>query len=192
VNFTLAGGVGIAGAPSFFGSNPAEVRQGPRQGLRVLGREEDLGRDLVRSLTDAQKKVAVFTNVAPRDIITGNERKVSPLSPEGLSASAMSSEQQESLKRLVAEYVQRLRLELAESDLKRIEVAGWSKVHFAWAGSLEPGQGHYYRVQGPTFLLEYDDTQNNANHIHAVWRDLENDFGGDFLRRHYEQTPHDR
>jgi hypothetical protein len=104
----------------------------------------------------------------------------------------MTPEQQALLKRLVAEYVGRLRAELAETDMKRIDAAGWGKVHFAWAGSVEPGEGHYYRVQGPTFLLEFDDTQNNANHIHAAWRDLEHDFGGDLLRRHYEQNPHDR
>ena len=84
----------------------------------------------------------------------------------------------------------RCRMELAEKDRARIRQAGWEKVHFAWAGGLEKGQGHYYRVQGPTFLLEYDNTQNNNNHIHCVWRDFENDFGEDLLRRHYDQDPH--
>ena len=79
---------------------------------------------------------------------------------------------------------------LADQDLAKIQRAGWDKVLFAWAGSIKPGEGHYYRVQGPTFLLEYDNTQNNANHIHSVWRDFENDFGEDLLRRHYQQTPH--
>ena len=98
--------------------------------------------------------------------------------------------QRKLLQELVSSYAHRIRRELAEHDLQRIEKAGWDKVHFAWAGGIEPGQGNYYRVQGPNFLLEFDNTQNDANHIHTVWRDLENDFGGDLLRRHYEQTPH--
>ena len=88
---------------------------------------------------------------------------------------------------LVKEYVYRNRGEVADKDMKRIQETGPQRITFAWAGSTEPGQGHYYRIQGPTFLMEYDNTQNNANHIHAVWRDLENDFGGDPLRSHYEE-----
>jgi hypothetical protein len=91
---------------------------------------------------------------------------------------------------LVDEYVARNRAEVAKDDWAKIEKAGWDRTSFAWAGGLDRGQGHYYRVQGPTFLLEYDNTQNNANHIHAVWRDFENDFGDDLLRQHYEQVPH--
>ena len=98
----------------------------------------------------------------------------------------------ESLHELLKSYAVRHRAEVAEADLKKIEDAGFDKVHFAWAGGVEVGQPHYYRVQGPTFLLEYDDTQNNANHIHTVWRDLENDFGDDVLRRHYGEVPHDK
>ena len=80
--------------------------------------------------------------------------------------------------------------ELAEQDMKKIDAAGFDNITFAWAGGMEPGQGHYYRVQGPTFLLEYDNTQNNNNHVHAVWRDFESDFGEDLLRKHYAETPH--
>lgn len=192
VNFTVVGGQEIATSPLFFGSNPAEVRQGPRQGLRVLGREEDLGYELVRSLDDEQKRVAIYTNVAPQEIITGKKRAVSLLSPAGLSATQLKPDQRKLLQQLVSEFAHRLRTELAESDLKRIEAAGWDKVQFAWAGALQAGQGHYYRIQGPTFMVEFDNTQNNANHIHTVWRDLQNDFGGDALRRHYEQTPHEK
>ncbi|PYI81607.1 MAG: hypothetical protein DME26_19685, partial [Verrucomicrobia bacterium] len=82
--------------------------------------------------------------------------------------------------------------DVADTDLNKIEKAGFDKIYFGWAGGLERGDGHYYRVQGPTFLLEYDNTQNNANHIHAVWRDFAGDFGEDILRKHYEQTPHDK
>jgi uncharacterized protein DUF3500 len=190
VNFTMVADQSIASAPLFFGSNPAEVRTGDRKGLRVLGREDDLGRQLATALSDDQKRTAIFDATAPRDIVTGKAHQVSRLTPDGLAAAQMTAEQRKLLRELVGEYARRLRVELAENDLKRIEAAGWDKVCFAWAGALKPGEGHYYRVQGPTFLLELDNTQNDANHIHSVWRDLENDFGGDLLKRHYEQTAH--
>jgi hypothetical protein len=187
LNFTVVGGKAVAGAPSFFGANPGEVRQGPRKGLRVLAAEEDLARQLVKSLSDEQKQTAITTKDAPRDILTGNKRKISLEAPTGLAASKMTPEQQAVLKALVAEYAHRLRPEMAEQDLAKIQKAGWDKVHFDWRGGVEPGEGHYYRIQGTTFLIEYDNTQNNANHIHAVWRDPANDFGEDLLKSHYEQ-----
>jgi hypothetical protein len=190
LNFLIVSGKEISVTPSFFGANPAEVREGPRKGLRVLGSEENLARQLVKSLDAEQRKVAIYTNTAPRDIITGADRKARVLTPTGLSAAKMKPSQAELLHQLIREYVQRCRSELADADLKKIQSAGLEKLSFAWAGGTEPGEGHYYRVQGPGFLLEYDNTQNNANHIHAVWRDLENDFGDDILRRHYEQSPH--
>src|SRR5205814_627354 len=186
LNFLLAAGHEIAVTPSFLGSNPGEVREGPRKGLRVLGAEEDLARQLVGSLNDEQKKVAIYTNTAPREIITGNDRKAKALTPMGISAAKLSKAQTELLWQVIREYVYRDRPELAHQDLKRIEKGGAKGLYFAWAGSVEPKEGHYYRVQGPTFLMEYDNTQNNANHIHAVWRDFEHDFGEDLLRQHYE------
>lgn len=189
VNFTLANGQAVS-APTFFGSNPAEVRSGPRQGLRVLVEEEDLARALVGSLSEAQRRQAVIQTDAPRDIITGADRKARRLEPLGIGYPALNSDQQQRLQELVEAYARRHRPELAARDLEQIRQAGWDRVHFAWAGSLERGQGHYYRVQGPTFLLEYDNTQNNANHIHSVWRDFANDFGEDLLRKHYQETPH--
>jgi hypothetical protein len=187
VNFTIVEGKAFAATPSFMGANPAEVRSGPHQGLRVLGREEDLARQLVKSLEPEQRKAAVFSETAPADIITGAQRKVSALKPEGLQVAGMTADQKQLLKELVAEYVFRHRAAVADQDLRRIHEAGTDGIRFAWAGGLEAGQPHYYRVQGPTFLLEYDNTQNQANHAHAVWRDFENDFGEDLLRRHYQQ-----
>jgi hypothetical protein len=192
LNFLIVDGKEITVTPSFFGSNPAEVRQGPRIGLRVLGTEEDLGRQLVKSFTDEQKKIVIYTNAAPREIITGNNRKATALTPTGLVASKMDKTQQKLLQQIIEEYVRNYRPELADDDLKKIEKAGWGKIFFAWAGGLEPGEGHYYRVQGPTFLMEFDNTQNNANHIHTVWRDFEHDFGEDLLREHYDSVPHDK
>lgn len=190
LNFTVRGDTVIATTPSFLGSNPAEVLTGPRQGLRVLAHEEDLGRRLVKALDDKQRRVAIVATNAPRDVITGDLRKARSLEPMGLPAAQMNSPQRELLKALIWEYIGRTRAEVAETEWTRIQDAGWEKVSFAWAGDLEPGQGHYYRVQGPTFLLEYDNTQNNANHVHTVWRNFENDFGDDALRKHYEQVPH--
>jgi len=190
LNFTIVKGQHIAVTPSFFGSNPAEVRSGPRKGLRVLAAEEDIARKLVQSLSEEQKKIAIYTNTAPSDIITGTNRNVQLLKPDGLAMNKLTKQQAEMLWDLVQEYVRRNRAEVADKDLEKIQNAGLDKVYFAWAGSVEPGKGHYYRIQGPTFLMEYDNTQNNANHIHAVWRDLQNDFGEDLLKKHYEQHPH--
>ncbi len=190
VNFSLDGDQVLSVTPSFFGANPAEIQSGPRKGLRVLGGEEDLARQLVKSLSSDQRKQAIISTDAPRDIITGADRKARLLEPLGIAAAALTPTQQELLFALFREYVFRCRAEIAESDLRAIREAGEQKIHFAWAGGLDPGQGHYYRIQGPTFLMEYDNTQNNANHIHSVWRDRQNDFGENLLRKHYEQVTH--
>lgn len=186
LNFTVAGGKAAAGAPSFYGTNPAEVRDGPRKGLRALAEEEDWGFKLVRSLNDEQRKKAVIAEKAPDDIITGAQRKAEPGEPQGIAAGELTAEQQGILRDLVQLYAHRQRGELAHADWAQIEQAGWEKVKFAWAGPTEPGVGHYYRIHGPTFLVEFDNIQNNANHVHTVWRDLKDDFGGDLLRKHYE------
>lgn len=191
VNVTIADGQAAVAGPVFFGSNPAEVRQGPRKGLRVLAVEEDLGFELVNSLSDGQKKQAIIQADAPREIITGNARKAKPGPPVGIAAGDLQPPQKKLLMTLVEHYAYRLRPELANDDLRRIEQAGWEKIHFAWAGGLEKGQGHYYRLHGPTFLVEFDNTQDHANHIHTVWRDAQNDWGEDLLRAHYDEHKND-
>ncbi len=190
LNFTLVNGQEISATPSFFGANPARVLDGPRQGLRVLASEEDLARQLVKSFNADQKKTAIYATVAPKEIITAAGRKVQPLATAGLAVSKMNPEQRELLLKLVKEYVQRHRPDVADKDLERIQKASLDTIRFAWAGGVEPGEGHYYCIQGPTFLMEYDNTQNDNNHIHAVWRDFNGDFGEDLLRKHYEQVPH--
>ncbi|HEY0550730.1 MAG TPA: DUF3500 domain-containing protein [Verrucomicrobiae bacterium] len=189
-NFTVIKGELFSGTPSFMGDNPAEVRAGPRKGLRVLAEEEDVARALIKALSEEQRKTVIFDVTAPKDIITSNKRKVMPLETAGLPASKFTTEQRAQLQSVVKAYVNRLRGDLAQTDLARIDKAGWDKVYFAWAGGIEKGDPHYYRVQGPTFLIEYDNTQNDANHIHAVWRDFDNDFGEDLLRKHYAEVPH--
>lgn len=190
LNFTIVDGRHISSTPSMFGTNPAEVREGPRKGLRVMGAEEDLGRELFRSLDDGQKKVALIMAEAPPETLTIAIRKGLPLTPTGIEAAHMNPEQVKLLRRVIEEYVRRARPEVADADLAEIDKAGFGRVTFGWAGSDAPRKGHYYRIQGPTFLLEYDNTQNNANHVHAVWREFKGDFGFDVLAEHYRSTPH--
>jgi hypothetical protein len=186
-NFTVVNGK-VAGSPSFFGSNPAEVRQGPRAGLRVLAAEEDLGRDLLRSLEPQQKRVAIVEKTAYKDILTTASRKAAlDGQPNGLAAAKMSASQRRLLDRLVEEYADDMPAELAQARMEKLKQAG-DKVYFAWAGGEQRNQPHYYRVQAPSFLIEYDNTQNEANHIHAVWRDFNGDFGEDLLKEHYQSS----
>ena len=188
LNFTLVKGKFAAGTPSFMGTNPAEVRKGPRAGLRVLAAEEDLARDLMTSLSAPQQKQALIQTNAPDDILTVANRTADVGMAQGLAYSEMTAAQKKLLNRILEEYVGRLRGDLAVTDLAKIDTAGRGKIRFAWAGSLLRGQRHYYRVHGPTFLLEYDNTQNDANHVHAVWRDFDNDFGRDLLKEHLEHS----
>jgi hypothetical protein len=190
MNMTVIDGKLVTGTPSFFGANPAEVRQGPRKGLRVLGEEEDLARAFVKSLPPDLRKAAIFSQTAPKEIFTEARRKVEPLEKTGVEAGKLTKEQKEDLLKVIQVYLERYRPELARDDLAKIEKAGFDKIQFAWAGGVERGEGHYYRIQGPTFLMEYDNTQNNNNHIHAVWRDFESDFGENLLRKHYKEYAH--
>jgi hypothetical protein len=185
VNATQVDGQTQVVAPLFMGSNPARVPSGPKAGLRLLAAEEDLARELMRMLPEARRVRAMLAKEAFPDIISRNDPKVRSLNVEGLAAGEMSQPEQAQLRKLLHVYSDRMTESAAREQLERIERAGFDKLHFGWAGSLEPGKPHYYRVHGPTVLIEYDNTQNNANHIHSVWRDLERDFGGDLLRAHY-------
>ena len=187
LNFTLKGGK-VIGSPNFFGTNPAEVKEGPRKGLRVLHAEEDLARALVTSLTPEQKKTAIVSKEAPKDIFTMASRKASiEGQPNGLQASKLNSKQRVMLQAVADEYANNLPPLVAQERLDRIKKAG-TNVYFVWAGGENKGDPHYYRIAGPDFLIEYDNTQNDANHIHSVWRDLTNDFGADLLKEHYQSA----
>ena len=187
LSFTIADGQHISATPSMMGTNPAIVPDGPHQGWQVLAVEENVARRLAKSLSSEQRKTAVLSETAPPDILTRNERKISPLEPAGIGWNELNADQQKIVWRLVQTYVRRNRGEIAAADLKKITDAGKEDIHFAWAGGLKRGQGHYYRIQGPTFLIEYDNTQNNANHVHTVYRDFTEDFGVDLLKLHYEE-----
>jgi hypothetical protein len=186
VNATNVEGQRQVVAPLFMGSNPARVQSGPKAGLRLLAAEEDLARALMQMFPGERRARAMLSDDAFSDIVTRNDPKVRSLEMEGLAASDMTQPEQEQLRKLLGVYANRLTEPAARDQLDRIEHAGFGKLHFGWAGSIEPGKPHYYRLHGPTVLIEYDNTQNNANHIHTVWRDLERDFGGDLLRSHYE------
>ncbi len=187
LNFTIVKGH-VASTPSFFGANPAEVRGTSRNGLRTLAREEDLGRALVKSLTDPQRTIAIVDKEAYKDIITMASRKAAiEGKPSGLPFAKLTPKQRELLENLVAEYANDFPPTIAEARMDQFKKSE-SGLYFAWAGGIEKGDPHYYRIQTPSFLIEYDDTQNNANHIHSVWRDYEGDFGTDLLGEHYQSS----
>lgn len=190
VRFTMAGGSIDVGAPSFFGSNPAEVREGPKKGLRILAHEEDPARALVASLTAPQRAKAIIAGVAPGDIVTGSKVDISPLAPAGIAMADLNASQKALLMQVVEAYTSAMAVDIAADRTGRLTKAGVDKIAFAWAGEIERGKKHYYRVQGPTFLIEFDNTQNDGNHIHSVWRDFAGDFGRDLLREHLRTTAH--
>ena len=184
LNFTTVGDAAPALTPSFFGTNPGEIRTGPRTGTRVLAAEEELGRTLVKALTEEQRKEAVILAEAPKEIFNVPGRNASK--PEGIAQDKLTAEQSALLAKLIKEYLFRCRPDVAAEEWAKIEKAGLEKLHFAWAGGVERGQPHYYRVQGGSFVLEYDNTQNEANHVHSLWRDFDHDFGADLLGEHYK------
>jgi hypothetical protein len=190
-NFTIANGTLASWTPDFYGANPAEVMEGSRKGLRVLATEEDRAFSLLHALDSEQKQAAVLQDTVPSDMITTNARRVNPLTPDGLPASRMTQAQQKLLREVLNEYTSRMVDEIASERTRRINAAGFDKVTFVWIGADALHEPHYYRVQGPTFLIEFDNVQGNGNHIHSVWRDFNGDFGDDVLKNHY-QTAHNQ
>ena len=189
LNWTVVEGTVVATTPQFLGANPADVRDGPQKGTRALAAEEDLGRALVKSLSADQGALAVLSKDAPRDILTGASREAAIQDDRGIPYGKLTPEQQGLLLSLVQEYASAQAPAVAQARLGRVK-AELPAIRFAWMGGLDKGQGHYYRIQGSTFLIEYDNTQNNANHIHCVWREFKGDWGRDLLTEHYRTAPH--
>ncbi len=189
-NYTILNGEVIC-APSFFGSNPAEVRMGPRKGLRALAAEDELGFTVIGSLDEQQQKAAIVNPTAYGDILTSQKRSAAlEGQPSGLPSEGMKAKQFDALRALVELYAHNLPDDMARRRMQQLDSAG-RDIHFAWAGGTQPGQPHYYRVQTPSFLIELDNTQDKANHIHSVWRDFARDFGGvDPLHAHYQNAKH--
>ncbi len=179
----------VSGAPSFLGSNPAVVLEGPGKGLEVLADETGEAAALLKMLTTAQRAKAITSKEAPKDILSFDKHRYDPGSPKGIAYAELDPKEQQQLLKLIKLYVNRFTKLFAEDMFTEISEAGLSKLYFAWEGDTEPGIGHphYYCIQGPTLLIEYDNTQNNANHVHSVLRDLLHDFGGDLLLEHYQK-----
>jgi hypothetical protein len=186
LNFVVENGRVIASTPQMYATNPAVVKtenqSGIAVGTRILAKEETLAFDLVNSLSDAQKQTAIIDETAPREIRDPGSAQPPTDPPVGITHENLNAEQRKLLQQLVQEYADAMPEKVARQRLDRIEADGWGTVHFAWAGALEPGIGHYYRVQGPSFLIEFVNVQpdaagNPANHIHSVWRNMEGDFG---------------
>ncbi|RMF86607.1 MAG: DUF3500 domain-containing protein [Planctomycetota bacterium] len=193
INITLVDGTHFSTTPSFFGSNPAIVPEGPHQGLDVLHEEQALARRLVRSLTPAQRKKAIIADAAPRDIVTAADTQVAKdrfHPPQGIAFEDLDAQQQALLRRLAAQFTRKYRRPIVAQLERRSSLIPGRGSYFAWAGGMEPGQGHYWRIQTPDYAFEYDNTQNKANHIHTVWRSFADDFGRDLLREHYEHADH--
>ena len=191
-NFSAISNSIVAGTPGFLGTNPAIVLSGPEKGKHILKDETELGFALLHSLDAGQNKKAVIDNNAPGEIITAADRKAMIEQPEGILFNELNKEQQSLMIQLLSIYIHRYTRLFALNMMKEIETAGLNNLRFAWAGSQQPGLGnpHYYRIHGPMIIIEYDNTQNNANHIHTVIRDLKNDFGGDQLLEHYKRNRH--
>ncbi|HJO05334.1 MAG TPA: DUF3500 domain-containing protein [Acidobacteriota bacterium] len=184
LNFTLLDGRVVGTTPAFFGGNPAYVGEGLHSGLRPFAEEEDRARLLLHNLGPAERRTAVFTDTAPDDILTSNSQVATRPTATGIRYGQLAESQQQALWGLLELYAARLEDSLAESELAEIRARGLDELRFAWAGGLEAGEPHYYRIQGPTFVVEYDNTQNDANHVHTAWRNFERDFGRDPLREH--------
>jgi hypothetical protein len=183
---------GVSVTPSFLGSNPAQVVSGPLAGFRVHGRIEDLARDLVTSLNSRQQAQAIVADAAPGEIATANINKPrsewnswrATLEPVGIDVDDLNEVQQHWVDLILGEVIGNYQPGVQRAYLDAVDA---ESLKFAWMGSIERGQPHYFRLQGPDFLYEYDNVQNGGNHVHAVWRSKSEDFGVDLLARHYAQ-----
>jgi hypothetical protein len=190
LHFTVVNGTLVASSPQFFGTNPAEVKEGPKAGLRILGDQEDEARALLMALNESQRAKAVIQSVALNEIVTTNKLDITPLAPVGIAASELTPQQKEMLMKVVNIYISKMADDIAAERVAKLQKGGLDKITFAWAGEAERGKRHYYRIQGPTFLIEHDNSQNNGNHVHSVWRDFNGDFGRDLLREHVASVAH--
>ncbi len=191
-NFSSENNKLVSGTPGFLGSNPAIVLSGPEKGKQILKDETELGFALLNSLNEKQLSTTIINTTSPEEIITAASRKAIISDPKGILYSELNSSQQKIFMQLLSMYIHRYTKLLAADMMHDIESAGLNNLRFAWAGAKQPGPGnpHYYRIQGPTIIIEYDNTQNNANHVHSVVRDLKHDFGGDELLEHYKNQQH--
>jgi hypothetical protein len=187
LNFTISGDE-IVASPRFLGANPAMISEGPRKGDRTLDEEEDLGFDLINSMDSQQQQKAIFQEESFKDILSFNLSEISPMKPEGIRYSELNLDQQKQLMRIIDEYLSNMPSKIANARKEKVISEDLSDIYFGWVGAKSLGAAHYYRIQAKTFLIEFDNSQNNANHIHTVWRDFDGDFGRDLIREHYTQS----
>ncbi len=180
----------VAGTPGFMGANPAVVLSGPQKNKAILKEETAKGFALLKALSAEELKKTVTSTNSPGEIITAANRKALIAKPAGIRYNELSPANRQLLLELISLYVHRYTTLFADKMLKEIQEAGLDQLWFTWAGSTENalGKAHYYRIQGPTIIIEYENSQNNANHVHSVVRDLKNDFGGDLLLEHYRKN----
>lgn len=182
----------VSMSPYFIGTDPAEVKFGKYAGLRVLSKEEDFGFMLINSLSESQKSVAVLKQTVPGDIITSPQGSQRIANYYGIAAQQFDEAQKTILKLLIQEYTHNFEHQKAHLLFEKIMQSGMEKIYFAWIGSLENNKPHYYIINGPDFLIEYDNAgfDNDGNHIHAILREKGNEFGEDLLKQHYMQSKH--
>ena len=192
IHATIIANTYVSVLPLFLGANPAEVRHGEHKGLRTLAEEEDLARDLLGRLDAGQKARAIVDPVAPDDILTKNYRVADPeeIPDGGITLAELRDGQRDGMIGLLRHYVERKAPDLAANEWRKIEQEGLDGVRFLWAGPEARGEGHYYALAGPAFVIEYDNTQNEANHIHSVMRSYAGDWGEDLLAAHYAHGHH--
>ena len=180
----------VSGTPGFLGANPAIVQNGPQKGKAVLKEEIDKGFALLQALSPAELKKAISDSIAPNEIITAASRRATIDHPAGIRYNELLPPHRQLLLQLINVYIHRYTTLFANDMLKEIQAAGLDQLWFSWSGSTQPvlGKPYYYRIHGPTIIIECDNSQNKANHIHSVIRDLKNDFGGDLLLQHYRES----
>ena len=183
----VAPGHGVAVTPVFFGANPAHVPRGHAHGgFRLIGAEEDAAFSLIQSLDGGLRTQAVIADRSLGDIVSGPGRELDLKRFEGVPLARLNEAQRGGILRILELYAGTMREEIAAPALAKVREAGLEALHFAWAGSLARGRPHYFRVHGPTALVEYDNTQDGANHVHSVWIDPQGVFGRDLLKAHYK------
>ena len=179
-------------SPFFIGTDPSEVKTSKYAGWRVLSKEEDYGFLLINTLTEKQKSKAVLEREVPGDIITNPNASQRITSYYGIAAKEFDDVQKDILKLIIEEYTHNFDHATAHRLSEQIDKTGLDKIYFAWIGALENNKPHYYIINAPDFLIEYDNVgfQHDGNHIHAILREKGNDFGEDILKNHYLTSDH--
>ena len=189
LNFTVSPDK-IAFAPAFWGSNPGIVPDGPEKGKIVLRKDHDWGLELIQSLSPKQLIQTLVSSQTYGEILTSNQAAVEFIPNNGISYRQLNRGQKKQLKEIIYLHLDRMEKAVSQKARQLLEEEIWNNITFSWAGKIEKLKAHYYRIQGQTFLIEYDNSQNKANHIHVVWREFKGDFGKDLIREHYLKEGH--